>query len=210
MLTLVRAAQLLQSEIKQCKNITRNEISESASSDIIPDTLYMFLKFILDTTSGEDQITLDRSNATDESVHRHILSVAQDFIFMLSKGAEQPPKQIGLAMTVRHMTGSKEIARMLNHYGHCISYDELEWLDTAIANEIIQKHETDGIVLPNNIQPGRFIHFAADNNDLNVETLDGKSTTHATTLVMYQEQDVGQGNFGHCFLQQSCDKRKER
>ena len=54
-LTLFRAAQLLQSEIKQCKNITRNEISESASSDIIPDTLYMFLKFILDTTSGEDQ-----------------------------------------------------------------------------------------------------------------------------------------------------------
>ena len=76
-LTLFREAQLLQSEIKQCKNITRNEISESAFSDIIPDTLYMFLKFILDTTRGEDQITLDRSNATDKSVHRHILSVAQ-------------------------------------------------------------------------------------------------------------------------------------
>ena len=129
---------------------------------------------------------------------------------MLSKGAEQPPKHIGLAMTVRHMTGSKEIVRMLNHYGHCISYDELERLDTAIANEIIQKHETDGIVLPNNIRPGRFIHFAADNNDLNEETLDGKSTTYATTLVMYQEQDIGHGNFGHCFLQQSRDKRKER
>ena len=81
----------------------------------------MFLKFILDTTSGENQITLDRSNATDKSVHRHILSVTQDLIFMLSKGAEQPPKHIGLAMTVRHMTGSKEIVRMLNHYGHCIS-----------------------------------------------------------------------------------------
>ena len=170
----------------------------------------MFLKFILDNISGEDQITLDHSNATDKSVHRHILSVAQDLIFISSKGAEQPPKHIGLAMTVRHMTGSKEIVRILNHYGHSISYDELEQLDTAIANEIIQKHETDGIVLSNNIRPGRFIHFAADSSDLNEETLDGKHTTHATTLVMYQEQDIGHGNFGHCFLQQSRDKIKER
>ena len=32
------------------------------------------------------------------------------------------------------------------------------------------------------------MQFAADNNDLNEETLDGKikSTTHATTLVVYQ------------------------
>ena len=131
-------------------------------------------------------------------------------MFMLSKGAEQPPKHIGFAMTVRHVTGSKGIVRMLNHYRHCISDDELERLDTVIANEIIQKRENDGIVLPNNIRLGRFIHFAADNNDLNEEFLDGKSTTHATTLLMHQEQDIGHGNFGHCLLQQSHDKRKER
>ena len=33
--------------------------------------------------------------------------------------------------------------------------------------------------------------FAADNNDLNDETVDGKSTTHATTLVVYQKKPFG-------------------
>ena len=38
---------------------------------------------------------------------------------------------------------------------------------------------------------GAFIEAAGDNNDLNEETLDGKKTTHATTVVLYQ-----QGQFG--------------
>ena len=44
---------------------------------------------------------------------------------------------------------------------------------------------------PSNISPDSFIQFAADNNDINEETLDGKQTTHATTLVVYQK-----GHFG--------------
>lgn len=42
-----------------------------------------------------------------------------------------------------------------------------------------------------NIFPGSFIQFAADNNDINEETLDGKNTTHATTLVVYQKKPFG-------------------
>ena len=34
------------------------------------------------------------------------------------------------------------------------------------------------------ISTGAFIQFAADNNDLNKETLDGKGKTHTTTLVV--------------------------
>ncbi|KAK3698753.1 hypothetical protein QZH41_004049 [Actinostola sp. cb2023] len=44
---------------------------------------------------------------------------------------------------------------------------------------------------PSNIFPGTFIQFAADNNDINEETLDGKNTTHATTLVVYQKKPFG-------------------
>ena len=38
---------------------------------------------------------------------------------------------------------------------------------------------------------GSFIQFAADNNDIHEETLDGKNTTHATTLVVYQKKPLG-------------------
>jgi len=61
-------------------------------------------------------------------------------------------------------------------------------VDTSLTKEILAKSQDCGTVIPCNISPGAFIQFAADNNDLNEEILDGKSksTTHATTLVVYQ------------------------
>jgi len=75
--------------------------------------------------------------------------------------------------------------------GHCPSYDEIESIDTGLAKEILAKSQQTGTVLPSNICPGSFIQFAADNNNLNKETLDGKSTTHATTLVVSQKKPYG-------------------
>ena len=61
-------------------------------------------------------------------------------------------------------------------------------MDTSLAKEILAKSQDCGTVIPSSISPGALIQYAADNNDLNEETLDGKSksTTHATTLVVYQ------------------------
>lgn len=53
--------------------------------------------------------------------------------------------------------------------------------------------EQIGTVVPSNISPGAFIQIAAENNDINEETLDGKNTTHATTMVGYQRQQYGRG-----------------
>ena len=36
-----------------------------------------------------------------------------------------------------------------------------------------------------------FVQIAANNNDLNEEALDGKNTTHATTMVIYQNKTFG-------------------
>ena len=52
-------------------------------------------------------------------------------------------------------------------------------------------NDETGAVIPSNITAGPFVQFAADNNDFNEETLDGKKTTHATTLVVYQRQPFG-------------------
>ncbi len=51
-----------------------------------------------------------------------------------------------------------------------------------------------------NITQGYFIHAAADNIDINEETVDGKATTHATSLVLYQRQPVHNGQFGYDVL----------
>ena len=101
------------------------------------------------------------------------------------------PKHASLAMAVRHLTGSKQLITILNRMGHSSSYEEVEAIDTSLAREVIAKSNLLGVVIPSNISPGAFIQAAANNNDINEETLDGKQTTRATTLVLYQHGQFG-------------------
>ena len=76
---------------------------------------------------------------------------------------------------------------MLNRMAHCSSYENVEAVDTSIAREMVaQSNNHIGVITPSNIFPGAFVQAAADNNDINEETLDGKHTTHSTTVVLYQ------------------------
>ena len=70
-----------------------------------------------------------------------------------------------------------------------MSYDELQAVDTSLATEVLAKVEIYGTVIPSNISLGSFVQFAAD-NELKEETIDGKNTTHATTMVVYQSRRV--------------------
>jgi len=54
--------------------------------------------------------------AADE---RRVLCLAQDLIHCASHGRAKLPKHVGLAMSVRHVTGSKQLVSILNRIGHC-------------------------------------------------------------------------------------------
>ena len=75
--------------------------------------------------------------------------------------------------------------------GHCSSYSEIQEVDIGLAMEVTATAEQFGTAVPSNISLGPFIQFAADNNDFKEETLDGKNTTHATTMVIYQREQFG-------------------
>ena len=75
--------------------------------------------------------------------------------------------------------------------GHCVSYDEMRAMNTSIAQDVLAKAEEFSTVIPTVIKAGSFVQIAADNNDLNEETLYGKNTMHATTMVIYQKRTFG-------------------
>ena len=75
--------------------------------------------------------------------------------------------------------------------GHCSSYDEIEQVETSLANESLAKADVSGVIIPTNINPGAFIQMAADNNNINEETTDSKNTTHTTTLAIYKRKQYG-------------------
>ena len=197
---IFHAASVIRGDLKGIKNVSLNdsEITEEKAVELIPDSLFSFLKWIFEGSTEETSaITLDKSLSDSKSTNRKITSIAQDLIFAVSNGRQPTPKHIGLAVAIKHLTGSKALTEILNHLQHCIGYHGLLRIDTSIANTIIQNATEDGVIIPSNIISGTFVQAAADNNDLTDSTLDGKNTTHGTTMVLYQKAVLpGEGEFG--------------
>ena len=118
------------------------------------------------------------SSASTSANERNILMTVQDLVHCASHARIKLPKHIGLGMSVKHLTGSKQLVTLLNRMGHCSSYDEIEQVETSLANESLAKADVSGVIIPTNINPGAFIHMAADNNGINEETIDGKNPRH--------------------------------
>jgi hypothetical protein len=80
---------------------------------------------------------------------------------------------------------------LLNKQGHCCFYSELQRFETGVAEGELLEAREQGVVIPGNIKGGfGFIQAAADNDDFMEDTIDGKRTTHATTMVLYQNQSA--------------------
>ena len=58
---------------------------------------------------------------------------------------------------MRHLTGSKQLITILNRMGHCCSYEEVELVDTSLANDILAKSAETSVTIPSNIHPGVFV-----------------------------------------------------
>jgi hypothetical protein len=83
---------------------------------------------------------------------------------------------MGLGMC--SLTGSKLALQILNRSGHSISYSDTKGLESEFAYSVTSdgKDAPDGLCL----LPDRATACVWDNNDANVETLDGKATLHST------------------------------
>ena len=181
---------MIKSDIKNCTGIdihpdSHEHINLGRSREMMPDSLYTFLHWVL--CKDVNPYVVKNRGAAEE---RHILTLSQDMIHCASHARIKTPKYVGLAMSVRHLTGAKQLINMLNIMGHCSSYEDVEAVDIglSIAREMIAQSNNHLVVItPSNISPGAFVQAAADNNDINEETLDGKHTTHSTSVVLYQK-----------------------
>ena len=194
MKVLFKAAQILKGDIKGSKGIpiqplSVDDVSLVRGREVIPDSLYQFLCWLI-SKQNEPEMDLEKF-PIDPNDEKRILMIGQDMVFTSTNSRVKTPKHVGLAMTLHHLTGSKQLVTLLNKMGHCSSYCDVEIINTSLAQEISAQSQAHGVVIPSNISPGVFVQCAADNNDLNEETLDGKQTTHATTLVVYQREPYG-------------------
>lgn len=135
-------------------------------------------------------------------MNRRILSIAQDIVYVSSKGKKLTPKHVGLALAVHQKTRSKKLVSLFNKAGHCVPYKEVLRIDRALAKITLESLDySTGAVSPPNIvnyedatklfegatEPfAPVLHITADNIDLLTDTIDGKNTFHATQMVVFQ------------------------
>ena len=80
--------------------------------------------------------------------------------------------------------------QLLNAAGHCTSYEAVEKTKARIVkNEIERYYAKCGIIVQFNLfnlEYGKFTQFAADNININVETLHGKGMFNETQYAAFQ------------------------
>lgn len=188
-LTMVHVALKIRSDMVSHPRPNGIDISEERALDSIPNSLYMFLNLLLggqcllEDDEVDDDSSIIRSTAKH---HLRIMSIAQDLMYTASGDKFLTLKHIGMASALHQATRSKALVNMFHQAGHVMSYREVLKLDTVLAKNTLQSMGHDGAVVPQNLVKGRFVHFSADNVDINECTLDGKGTFHATQVAAWQ------------------------
>lgn len=146
-----------------------------------PEHLSNFLSALL---VGKSMDALSADNT------RSVLSTGRDIMYAVTKGKWMTPTHILLGMSVWHLTGRADIVRLLNRFGHCVSYSRLPEILTAI--HMASKDHNSPIPPGIKMQGSEVLHFCWDNFDLNEETASGAGTTYSTHGLVVQETVNGQ------------------
>ena len=62
--------------------------------------------------------------------------IGQDIVHSGSRGRVKIPKHMALAIAIRHLTGSKQLIKILNRMGHCAT---VEMIDTALLEKFLRE-----------------------------------------------------------------------
>ena len=157
--------------VKQCATILRSEIKKSKvdqpwppqpgdlNNDYtkLPKCVYEFLHILLAGKIRED--------VPSGQIQWLIQSFGQDFIYAISKGVQKPAKHILLPWAIQSLTGNVELIKVLNRFGHGISYSQPEEIDTALCLQKLANGDESGVVIPSNMRPGIPTNLAYDNID---------------------------------------------
>ena len=176
---------LIRSAIK--RNITPSpwpyHPSDVSRCDAIPKELEQFLVGLL--TGNPD------TKSQTSRVSTLVQSFSQDMIYAVTGVKHKPPKHLLRTICCQYLTENIEIIKMLNKFGHGVSYSVLEENDTALCLQKLAAGPTQRVVIPVSIHPNVFVNLAWDNIDRLEETLTGKGTSHRVNGIVVQAKVYG-------------------
>ena len=161
---------------------TADDFNKEAIIQTVPSELFNFLRWVLGLSDEPSSKSLRGSIA--ESYECKVDSIAQDLVYLSSKGQKQTPKSLSLGILIRQLTGSAEVINVLNYFGHCASYDTVIRHETALAT--IQSNNQSFVTRDMVKNQPTVLDF--DNQDYNEETKSGKGQTYIAAGITVQRQ----------------------
>ena len=101
------------------------------------------------------------------------------------------PKNMSLAMAVRHLSSSAQLIALLNGLGHSISNSVILNHDTALGAQELMRGDD---AMPSTIQTGQPTTIVWYNNVFGEETASGHGKTHNTNGIIIQEKTNNKGS----------------
>ena len=96
---------------------------------------------------------------------------------------------VSISQTIHEVCRSKELIQIFNRIGLCRSYDEVEKIDSALAQRTISRAGLNHVPVPPSIQPKVLIQGAMDNFDHEENTKSGTDGSHDTILMLFQNRE---------------------
>ena len=151
--TLIKAALSLNKAIKDDTHVmpfpsSEHDLTYEKLVNYIPENLCLFLSTLL---SGKSNGQLS------EKLEVHRSSFAQDLIYSVTNGFVKTPKSVLFPAVMKSLSNNKEAENIINKYGHGISYQLLNEIETDYALQTIKQQPDKKVLLPNDV-------FNYDNN----------------------------------------------
>ena len=138
--------------------------------------------------------SLDSESSITERTIRLKESFAQDIVFSVTNGVVKTPKSVLFPSVVKALCNNTEIVKLINKYGHGVSYDLVEEIETEYALEVINEQRENRVVIPTNVMQeesrSSVALMVADNID-NLEcTLSGSGISHRVNSILVTERNA--------------------
>ena len=170
---MVHVALKLCSVVLSHPAFTGVNVNQEAEIASVSNSVHMFLNLLLRDQSHFDEYDEFDANELDGVRKESVLSIGQDIVYGVCGNKNIPPKHAGLGLTLHNAAWSRKLVNLFYKAGQIVSYGRILSIDTGMAESTLKSVDKDtGAVVPPNLVPGRFVHFSADNIDINDSFVD--------------------------------------
>ena len=116
--------------------------------------------------------------------------IFQIICYIIHNGKQKTPFHISLTEAIHDTCRSKTLIQIMNRLGLCISYDEMEKIDTGLAQRTINTAGVNHTPIPSTIKNNVLLQGAMDSFGHDENTPSGIGGSCDTILMAFQNDQM--------------------